>query len=378
MGEGTMGRRRTLRPVLLGGLGIAAVATAVMPAVAASGHAAATPKLTVAQAKADVAAARKPMTTFTGPTVSPGPVPAGKSVVSIFSVPAPLPERSAASVATAAKAIGWKGQVVSGNGNPSGWLAAINTAVTGGANAVVMTAGVPALMAPAIAKAKAANAPFVEIFNGAAKPPPGIVAQIAPQEYTQGYRLAEWVVQNSLSGASILFYSSPQFPDLITAGNGFLAGIRDAGPKYKIVEKALSPATDIGSAAGAQRMAALMQKHPEAKYFFVMSESWAGTFAQAVQSTKRTDITGLGTDGDFFLPQIRSGANFVEIGPDTTEYGWFAIDAILRAMNHKPQVKYTLPFRLIDKTNAKSTTGPGISNSYDFQSAWLKLWGVKK
>src|SRR5581483_5579194 len=326
----------------------------------------------------DVVAARRPLTRFTGPAVSPGPVPAGKSVVSIFSVPAPLPERSAASVATAAKAIGWKGEVVSGNGNPSGWLAAINTAVTGGANAVVMTAGVPALMAPGIAKAKAAGAPFVEIFNGAPKPPAGLVAQIAPQEYTQGYRLAEWVVQAAPKGASILFYSSPQFPDLITAGKGFLAGIRDAGPKYKIVEKALSPATDIGSAAGAQRMAALMRKHPEAKYFFVMSESWAGTFAQAVQATSRTDITGLGTDGDFFLPQIRSGANFVEIGPDTTEYGWFAIDAILRALNHKPQLKYTIPFRLVDKSNAKSTSGPGIANSYDFQAAWLKLWGVRK
>ena len=125
-------------------------------------------------------------------------------------------------------------------------------------------------------------------------------------------------------------------------------------------------------------MEALFRKHPEAKYFFVMSESWAGTFAQAVQATKRTDITGLGTDGDFFLPQIRKGANFVEIGPDTSEYGWYAMDAILRAFNNKPQVHYTVPFRLIDKTNAKSTTGAGIQNSYDYQSAWLKLWGVKK
>ena len=121
-----------------------------------------------------------------------------------------------------------------------------------------------------------------------------------------------------------------------------------------------------------------MRKHPEAKYFFVMSESWAGTFAQAVQATGRKDITGLGTDGDFFLPQIRKGANFVEIGPDTLEYGWYAMDALIRAFNHKPQLKYNIPFRLIDRTNANSTTGPGIANSYDFHAAWLKLWGLKK
>jgi ABC-type sugar transport system substrate-binding protein len=359
------------------GLAVVAVATTAIPAGSAV-HRSAAPKLTLAKARADVAVARRPMKRFTGPKVSPGPVPKGKSVVSIYSVPAPLPQRSAGGVVDAAKAIGWSGNVVFGNGTPSGWLDAINTAVTGGASAVVMSAGVPALMAPGIAKAKSAGAPFVDIFNITKDPPPGLVAQIGPRERTEGYRLAEWIVAKTKGkGAQIIAYNSPQFPDLQVAAAGFRQGIKDAGAKYKLVANTLSPATDIGSAAGAQRMAALFRKYPHAKYIFTLSESWAGTFAQAVQSSGRTDITGLGTDGDFFLPQIRKGARFVEIGPDTKEYGWFATDAILRAMNHKPQVKYNVPFRLLDGTNAKSTTGPGISNSYDFKHAWLKLWGVK-
>jgi ribose transport system substrate-binding protein len=356
---------------------IAAVSLTAIPAAGAARHTS-TARLTLAKARADVAAARKPMTKFTGPKTSPGPVPTGKSLVSIYSVPAPLPQRSAAGVAAAAKAVGWKSKVVFGNGNPPGWIAAINTAVTGGANAVVMSAGVPALMAPGIAKAKAAGAPFVDVFNIVKSPPPGLVAQVGPPERTEGYRLAEWIVQDTGGkGAQILAYNSPQFSDLQVALAGFRQGIKDAGPKYQIINTTLSPATDIGTAAGAQRMAALFRKYPQAKFIFTLSESWAGTFAQAVQATGRKDITGLGTDGDFFLPQIRSGAKFVEIGPDTSEYGWFAMDAILRAMNHKPQVKYDVPFRLLDNTNAKSTTGPAISNSYDYQSAWLKLWGVK-
>jgi ribose transport system substrate-binding protein len=379
MYERRAGRGRTKSlPLATVAAAVLVAGTIVIPATGATGRTSATPNLTLAKARADVAAARKPMTTFTGPKTSPGPVPSGKSVVSIYSVPAPLPQRSAGGVAAAAKAIGWKGKVVFGNGTPSGWLAAINTAVTGGANAVVMSAGVPPLMAPGIAKAKAAGAPFVEIFNGVPNPPPGLVAQIAPQERTQGYRLAEWVVQDSQGkGAQIIAYNSPQFSDLQVAAAGFRQGIKDAGPKYQIVNQTQSPATDIGTAAGAQRMSALFRKYPQVKYIFVLSESWAGTFAQAVQATGRKDIVGLGTDGDFFLPQIRKGAKFVEIGPDTTEYGWFAMDAILRALNHKPQVKYTVPFRLMDKTNAKSTTGAAIANSYDFHSAWLKLWGVK-
>lgn len=379
MHDSRTGRGRRLLPPAAVVAAALAVSFTTLPAAGAGNHAnAAAAKLTLAKAKADVAAARRPMTTFTGPKTSPGPVPSGKSLVSIYSVPAALPQHSAQGVAAAAKAIGWSGKVVYGNGNPPGWLAAINTAVTGGANAVVMTAGVPALMAPGIAKAKAAGAPFVDIFNGVKNPPPGLVAQIGPQERTEGYRLAEWIVADTGGkGAQIIAYNSPQFSDLQVALGGFLQGIKDAGPKYKIVNTTESPATDIGTAAGAQRMAALFRKYPQAKFIFTLSESWAGTFAQAVQETGRKDITGLGTDGDFFLPQIRKGANFVEIGPDTSEYGWFAMDAILRAMNHKPQVKYDVPFRLMDKTNAKSTTGAGITNSYDYKSAWLKLWGVK-
>jgi ribose transport system substrate-binding protein len=345
---------------------------------AVASHQKAAAKLTLAKARADVAAARKPMTTFTGPTTSPGPVPKGKSLVSIYSVPAPLPQRSAAGVAAAAKAVGWKSSVVFGNGTPTGWLAAIDTAVTGGANAIAMSAGVPALMAPGIAKAKAAGAPFVDIFNGVPNPPPGLVAQIGPKEYVEGYRLAEWVLANTGGkGASVIVYNSPQFSDLVVAHNGFLQGMKDAGPRYKVVNQTQSPATDIGTPAGAQRMAALFRKYPDAKYIFCLSESWAGTFAQAVQSSSDRTITGLGTDGDFFLPSIRKGAKFVEIGPDTSEYGWFAMDAILRAMNHKPQLKYDVPFRLMDSTNAKSLSGPAIANSYNFQAAWLKLWNVK-
>jgi hypothetical protein len=109
-----------------------------------------------------------------------------------------------------------------------------------------------------------------------------------------------------------------------------------------------------------------------------MSESWAGVFQQAIQSTGRKDVTGLGTDGDFFLPQIRTGANFVEIGPDTREMGFFAMDATIRAFNNKPSVNYRIPFQIVDRTNAKSIKGAAIANAYDFQAAWLKFWGVKK
>src|ERR1051326_7782811 len=131
MVEVRVGRRTRLVPALAGGALVAAVAVTTVPAAVGSHAKAATPKLTLAKARADVVAARRPLAKFTGPTVSPGSVPTGKSVVSIYSVPAPLPQRSATGVANAAKAIGWSGKVVFGQGTRPGWPPQLHTRAPG-------------------------------------------------------------------------------------------------------------------------------------------------------------------------------------------------------------------------------------------------------
>ena len=98
-------RAKTLSTTAVAACTLAVVAAAAIPAGGATRKSAA-PKLTLAKARADVAAARRPLATFTGPTTSPGPVPKGKSIVSIYSVPAALPQRSARGVVNAAQAIG--------------------------------------------------------------------------------------------------------------------------------------------------------------------------------------------------------------------------------------------------------------------------------
>ena len=134
------------------------------------------------------------------------------------------------------------------------------------------------------------------------RPPAGVVNQVDPQQFAEGRAIGQWVVADSPDGAEILALDSPEFACLKLATAGFKKAIADAGAKWKITEEAQSPVTDVTTSAGPQRLAAMLRSHPKASYFWVMSVSWSSTLLQALQSVGRTDVTGVGTDADFFVP----------------------------------------------------------------------------
>ena len=76
------------------------------------------------------------------------------------------------------------------------------------------------------------------------------------------------------------------------------------------------------------------------------------------------------------MPLIKKGAKIVMNGGDSHSYGWYAVDALIRAFNHKPAVHYNVPHQLVDSVNAPSINTLGISSTFDYQAAWKKLWGI--
>jgi hypothetical protein len=111
---------------------------------------------------------------------------------------------------------------------------------------------------------------------------------------------------------------------------------------------------------------------------FINSEGWIQIFLQGAQVTGSTDVAALGTDGDSSVPLIKQGKKIVMDGGDSHTYGWYAVDALIRAFNNKPPIPngYNVPHQLVDSVNAPSISTPGISVTYDYQADWKKLWGV--
>jgi ribose transport system substrate-binding protein len=347
------------------------VVTAVLVALAASASGgsssssgqSATPAQVLAKARAAVTLYRKPIVKYTGPTKSPGKIPKGKSVVTVTcGNAAPLCLRAGQSVVEAAKVVGWSGKVVDGKNNPATWNDAVNTAVTSKASAIAMNSSQPSLVPAGIAKAKQAGIPVMGTLT-CNPPQAGVVHQFESNRFKTGYVLGQWVIAHAPNGGEILEITSPEFRCLQRATKGFEAAIKTY-PKLKIVQSQASPISDTFGPAGPQRMQAMFRAHPKAKFFWMMSESWAGMFQQ-------------GIDGDFFIPQVRSGAKFVMAGPDTKMYGYWVVDGLIRFFNHKPQLKENIPFRIIDTSNAKSVKGDAIKASFDFRGRFKKLWKVR-
>ncbi|HST37860.1 MAG TPA: substrate-binding domain-containing protein [Conexibacter sp.] len=327
-----------------------------------------------------VAEARAPLSSFDGPATPPGPVPSGKELAVIYPLPAPLPQNASAGVVTAAEAVGWKTRLIDGKGTPKGYVDAIDQAISAGVDGIVLVAMPVELLQQQIKAAGAAGIPVVAALPGLAEPTPperlGLFDYVRADYEQQGTTLGNWVVAEAPDGAEAIRLESAEFSDLTHESQQFAATLESAGPQYEIVEVVSSPVTDIlGGPQGVQRLAAALRKHPDARYVFILSESWSQIFIQAKRLTGRDDVVGLGSDGDVSVPLVAKGEELVMIGPDSRTYGWYAVDALIRAFNDEPAVHYELRSQLVDTTNAGEVRGAGITAAYDYEAEWKRLWG---
>src|SRR5262249_1713991 len=145
-GRGVMSgarRSRRLRPAFAAAaVGAVALTAAVSGAGArqeAPGRAdgASAAAVTVAQAKAALFANAKWPSTWKGPT-TPTKAQKGKKIVVISCSQATACSLEVDGIVDGAKAIGWQTQVVDGKGDPSVYSSAIRTAVTQGADGIIL------------------------------------------------------------------------------------------------------------------------------------------------------------------------------------------------------------------------------------------------
>jgi ribose transport system substrate-binding protein len=326
-----------------------------------------------------VEAARAPLDAFDGPDTPPGAVPAGKELAVIYPLPAPLPQNASAGVVNAAKSLGWKTRLIDGKGTPKGYVDAMDQAISAGVDGIVLVAMPVELLQQQIKAAADAGIPVVAALPGNADPVPpeelGLFDYVRADYDKQGKVLGDWVVADAPDGAKAIRLESAEFSDLTHEGQVFADTLEAAGSDYQVVDVVSSPVTDIlGGPQGVQRLAAAMRKNPDAKYVFILSESWSQIFLQAKKLTGRDDIVGLGSDGDVSVPLVAKGEELVMIGPDSKTYGWYAVDAMIRAFNGKPAVHYDIRSQLVDTTNAGGVKGAGITATYDYESEWKRLW----
>lgn len=323
--------------------------------------------------------ARAPLSEFDGPSTPPRGVPEGKELAVLYPLPAPLPTNASEGVVKAAEAVGWSARLIDGKGTPKGYVDAFDQAISAKVDGIVLVAMPVELLRAQIEAADAAGIPVVAALPSLAQPDPpeqfGLFDYVRADYELQGRTLADWVVQDAPDGAKAIRLESAEFPDLTHESQQFADALEAAGDDYEIAEVVASPVTDIfGGPQGVQRLAAALRKNPEARYVFILSESWSQIFLQAKRLTGRDDVVGLGSDGDVSVPLVAEGEELVMIGPDSRTYGWYAVDAMIRALNGEPAVHYEIRSQLVDASNAGAVEGTGITATYDYEAAWRQLW----
>jgi ABC-type sugar transport system substrate-binding protein len=255
------------------------------------------------------------------------------------------------------------------------------SAINSKANGIVLADESVPLGQTDIKKARAAGIAVVGVSPSlpTQNPPPSrwnLNDYVAYNVNAAGTELGDWTIAHSPCGLSAVVLDSPEFPDIHRSSEHYRAVLHSAGSQFKVAAVVESPVTDLEGQTGVNRLASAMRANPQAKYMFVNSESWVSIFLPAEKAVGTNDITALGTDGDTSVPLIKKGSKIVMDGGDSHSYGWYAVDALIRAFNHKPPVHYNVPHQLVDSVNAPSINTPGISSTYNYQAAWKKLWGV--
>lgn len=339
--------------------------------------------LTAEQAEDAVAEERAVVTEFDGPSNPPESVPQDKEIAVIYPVAVPLPLRAAESVEAAAKELGWGTTMIDGRGSPEGYVNAMDQAISDGVDGIALVAMPVPLLSAQIGKARNQGIAVTSVLPGLpevdSKPSEfNLNSYVSTNHNEEGYVMGEWVVQDAPEGAKAIALESPEFPDLTRQSKEFQRALSDAGPNYEVVETLESPVTDSAGSQGAQRLAAALKANPEAKYALVL---FTNTFLQAVKLSGREDVIGLSADVDGWVPAIQEGAPLVLVGFDAEDFGWYAVDGLIRAFNGEPEPGvdgiYEAPSRLVDAENAEEIKGDSLELGYDAAEEWLSLWGVR-
>jgi ribose transport system substrate-binding protein len=327
--------------------------------------------------KQDVVRAEQAVTAWPGPVGSPKPASGKRIVVVTCSSQGIGCVRAAAGATNAGKALGWTVQTIDGQGQPAVWNSAILSAITTHANGIVLDAVPPQLVGDALQKASQAHIPIVSVYN----PKPSsagvpVFAYVTPDHSEQGRLMADWVAMDSTGSARVIVVEDNEFPELVQRVRGFRQELAAVCGGCKIVATVSST---IGAMAQQlpSAVTSALQSNPTANYVIAPFDSNATFAAEGVQQAgKAGGVKVAGYEGDpQAISAVRGGQIQAVTIADPSEWmGWQAIGEFVRAFAGAQPADTPVPFRLIVKANAPSTSG--WLGDFNYQSQYRRLWGL--
>jgi ribose transport system substrate-binding protein len=337
---------------------------------------------------ADVAAAQKavdallnPPTTISQDVPLAGEVPKDKKVIFANSG-LPATGLIAAGVKEAVEALGWTfDSVTYDQTNPASLQSSLQSALTKGADAVVIGGNPPATFGKkTIADFEKAGVPIVVGSVCPLEPGGAIVAGSlgCEQEDAAGRALADWFIADSKGEGKALFQNVPAIPSLLAFVRAFEDQV-DKKCSSCSVKTLKTTLQQVGENQIVPTVVNALRSDTSVNYLFFDNAQWSkgiGSALKAAGLSGKVKIGGRSMD-EGALSALQKGTQSAWTATAYNVGGYGNVDALLRLMTKSEGAKNVevQPFQIVTPK-----TTEGLSAPYRFPEdaldQYLKLWGV--
>jgi ribose transport system substrate-binding protein len=309
------------------------------------------------------------------------PVPAGKTVVFANSG-LPATGLIAAGVEEAVEAIGWTFDSVSyDQTNPASLQGALQSALSKGADAVVIAGNSPTTFGQSVLDAyEKAGVPIVAASVCPVEATGPIVAGSlgCDQEDAAGRALAEWFIADSEGTGKALFQNVAAIPSLLAFVEAFQDEVETkcTSCSVKVVQTTLE---QVGQNQIVPTMVNSLRSDPSIDYLFFDNAQWSKGIDSALKAAGldgKVKVGGRSMD-EGALGALKSGTQAAWTATAYNVGGYGNVDALLRHLTGSEGAENVavMPFQIVTPDTAKDLEAP-YRLPTDGLEQYLKVWGV--
>lgn len=304
----------------------------------------------------------------------------GKTVwIIVNSLEDPFNADMAKAAAAALQQAGVKTKLLDGQGQENTWSQLMEEAAAQKPAAVIGSGISTSLMKGPEAALGKAGVPFIEAVSSPNSLPafPGVDGYVDLDYILDGQLQAAYVIASTCGKASVLLFNDTEYPDTVGAvvqgGSQYFKQNCPGCTVYtQVVQIATLPTTVPAD------VATIIHAHPAIQWVQGNFDYLSGFAVQGIKQAGLSDVSVVSGDAvNAQLDELRQGDKMkVDVGASPTWVGWSAADLIMRIMLGQKVPYEVVPQRAFTKENIPSSDSPSDLVSTDFQSDYLKLWGL--
>ena len=305
------------------------------------------------------------------------PVPTGKKVVFISCGVAAC-EAQGDIIKQGAADLGWSAETIGTDGSPEQLQNAFETALRGGANAIILNAVNRASVAKQLEKAEQQGVAFVT-SSSVDKTGNGILANVAGTDNSAkiGENIAAQIVADSDGKANTLYVNISAFQILQALGDQFKSSYAKYCPDCQYASIDI-PITALGKDAP-DRIVSYLRSHPQVNYVVLsVSNALGAGLPAALKAAGLADkVKIVGQSGDSQTFQDLQAKSYNSVVPyDYYAVDYLMLDALARHFAGVKQQHTLPPLWLVTPDNMPAEATKGLFPVVPgYRDEFKKLWG---